>query len=131
MTFDNAHRLIKKGDIAGLRRLLEQGLSPNLLNRFSWSLLMLSAIEGNIRIGELLIASGADLDKANGFGETALSLAAQQGHLRFVQLLLSAGASADCRPHGHSLDEWVMISSGLSREKIDSVLELIQRSRLN
>jgi|ERR1700686_5141555 ankyrin repeat protein len=129
--FDDAHRVIKKGDIVGLRRMLEQELSPNLLNRFSWTLLMLSAVEGNSRIGELLITNGADLDKRNDFGETALSLAAHKGHLRFVQLLLFAGASTDCQPHGHTLDEWVTISSGLSREKIDSVLGLIRLTRLN
>jgi hypothetical protein len=129
--FVDAHRLIKKGDVAGLRRMLEHGVSSKLLNRFSWTLLMLSAVEGNSRIGELLIANGADLDKANDIGETALSLAAHKGHLRFVRLLLSAGASTECQPHGHSLDEWVTISSGLSREKIDSILSLIHRTRLN
>jgi ankyrin repeat protein len=131
MTFDDAHRLIKKGDVIGLRRALDEGLSPNLANRFSWTLLMLSAIEGHTRIGELLIARGADLDKTNRVGETALSLAAHKGHLRFVRLLLSAGTTTDCQPHGHSLSEWMTMSSGLAPDKIASVLELIRRSRLH
>jgi hypothetical protein len=132
MTFNEAGRLIKKGDLVSLRRALDEGLSPNLSNRFSWTLLMLTAMKGgNTSVGALLISKGADLDKMNDFGETALSLAAQTGHPRFVQLLLSAGASTNCRPHGHSLDEWVTMASGLPSDKIASVLDLIRRSRLN
>ncbi len=131
MTFEGAHRLIKTGDLISLRHALDGGLSPNLSNRFRWSLLMAAAIEGNTQIGQLLISRGANLDQLNDFGESALSLAAQQGHPRFVQLLLSAGASTHCRPHGHSLDDWVTLSSGLPKAKIASILDLIRRSRLN
>ena len=61
-------------------------MSPNLSNQFSWTLLMLAAIKGNLTIGELLISSGADIDAINDFGETALSLAAHGGHTRFVRV---------------------------------------------
>ena len=54
MTFDEAHRAIKKGDLARLRKELDDGLNPNLANRRFWTLLMLAAIEGNTKIGELL-----------------------------------------------------------------------------
>src|SRR5205085_8380798 len=56
MTFDQAGCCIKKGDVVALRRALDSGLDPNLANRFSWSLLMLSAIEGNAGIAELLVS---------------------------------------------------------------------------
>ena len=48
MTFDEAHRVIKRGDISLLRSELEGGLSPNLCSRYSWTLLMLAAMDGNI-----------------------------------------------------------------------------------
>lgn len=125
MTFDDAHGLIKRGDILSLRHELDGGASPDLSNRFSWTLLMMAAIEGNIPIGELLISRGAALNKTNDFGETALSLAAHGGHASFIRLLLANGASTDCRPHGHSLKNWVSIASGLPEDKIASILGLL------
>jgi len=125
MTFDNALRLIKKGDIVSLRHELDGGASPNLWNQFSWNLLMLAAIEGNTSIGELLISRGAALNKTNSFGETALSLAALGGHTSFLRLLLVNGASRDCRPHGHSLKDWVRVASGLPQDKLVSILDLL------
>lgn len=67
MTFDDAHGLIKKGDILSLRHELDGGASPDLSNRFSWTLLMMAAIERNMPIGELLISRGAALNKTNDF----------------------------------------------------------------
>lgn len=125
MTFDEAHRLVKKGETASLRHELDAGLSPDLSNQFSWTLLMLSASEGNTAIGELLISRGADTDKANDFGDTALSLAACGGHTQFVKLLLTHGASRECRPHGTKLEDWMKVSSGLPQDKIQLVLDLI------
>jgi hypothetical protein len=106
MTFDEATKLIKQGDIAGLRHELESGLSANLRNKNSWTLLMIAALEGNTAIGELLIQSGADVDQRNKFRETALSLAAHTGHPSFVQLLLNRGASLECHPFG-TFDDWL------------------------
>ncbi len=125
MTFDEAHRLIKKDDRISLRHELDEGASPNLANEFSWTLLMLAAIEGNAPIGELLISRGASLDKTNKFGETALSLAAHGGHSSFIRLLLTNGASKECRPHGHSLEDWLRVASGLPLDKIASILTLL------
>src|SRR5260370_37448922 len=108
MTYEEAHRAIKTGDLLSIRHELDRGMDANLTNRFSWTLLMLAAMAGNIRIGELLIARSASLDKMNKFGETALSLASHSGHAPFVELLLAKGASLECQPHGHSLEYWVM-----------------------
>src|ERR1700735_1808504 len=113
MTFDEAHRAIKRGNLTSIRKALDGGLDVNLSNKFCWTLLMLAGIEGNIRFGELLMGHGADPNKMNDFGETALSLAAHAGHASFVKLLLSKGASLECRPHGHSLESWITTSSGL------------------
>jgi ankyrin repeat protein len=125
MNFQEIHKLIKRGDIIALRKLLDEGLTPNLSNKYSWTLLMLAALEGNNLLGELLISRGADLNKLNDFGETALSLAAHQGHLLFVDLLLKNGASKDCSPHGVSLEQW-MTSSGLSEQRIALILNRIK-----
>ena len=76
MTFNQAHRAIKRGQIATLTMAVPSAISANATNRFGWTLLMLAAIEGNTSIGDLLLARGADLAALNDFGESALSLAA-------------------------------------------------------
>jgi len=129
LRFDALHRLIKKSDIISLRRELDLGMNPNLSNRFSWTLLMLAALEGKLSIGELLISKGAEVNATNYFGETALSLAAYRGHTRFIRALLANGASASCSPHGSSLSDWLRVSSGLSQERIASVLDLISAAK--
>jgi|SRR5277367_1083557 uncharacterized protein len=125
MTFEEAYKAIKRGNLASIRKALDSGMDVNLSNKFSWTLLMLAGIQGNMRVGELLIGRGADLNKMNDFGETALSLAAHSGHASFVKLLLSRGASPECRPHGHSLEYWITISSGLSPKKIATIFRII------
>jgi ankyrin repeat protein len=129
MTFGLLHRFIKKSDIISFRRELDAGMSPDLSNRFAWTLLMLAALEGETTIGELLIARGADINATNKFGETALSLAAHKGHARFMRLLLAHGASTDCRPHGASLESWLKAASPLPQERILSVLELLSTAK--
>ena len=107
MTFHEAAKLTKKGDVVGLRRAFQDGLSPNLCNQYSWTLLMVAALEGNTSIGSLLIECGAELDTRNKFHDTALSSAAHTGHASFVDLLLRNGASLDCHPFGDSLNAWL------------------------
>jgi ankyrin repeat protein len=125
MTFDEAHRCIKRGNLVTLRRTLDNGLNPNLVNRFGWTLLMLAAIEGNTRIGEILFANGATINAANDGGDTALSLAAHAGHVKFARWLLSVGASTDCRPHGHDMATWIKMTAGLPENKLAEVLTLL------
>ena len=125
MTFDEAHRCIKRGDLASLNRALDDGLDPNLANRFAWTLLMLVAMEGSTRIAEALFAKGAKINATNDFGDTALSLAAHAGHVKLARWLLSVGASTDCRQHGHDIATWIKMSSGLHQDKLAEVLALI------
>ena len=121
------HRAVKKGDLASLRLAMSSTLSPNVSNRFGWTLLMLAAIEGNTSVGEFLISAGADVNAANDFGETALSLAACGGHLRFVELLKQRGADAShLRPHGQDLETWMRSASGLTPDKIIIILKAVE-----
>jgi uncharacterized protein len=89
ITFDALHKFIKTGDILSVRRELDAGADPNLVNQFGCSLLRLAALEGNTSVGELLLSRGAEVDTKNNFGETALSLAAHGGHLPFLRILLA------------------------------------------
>jgi ankyrin repeat protein len=92
MTYRGAQNLIKRGDEAGLRLALEQGLDVNLANQNGWTLLMLAAVEGNVPIGRLLIEKGASLDARNNKDESALMLATHRGFTLFAELLNGAAA---------------------------------------
>jgi len=130
MDFDQAHRAIKKGDLASLRQGIPSALPANASNRFGWTLLMLAAIEGNTSVGEFLLTCGAGINVQNDVGETAISLAACGGHLRFVQLLKRNGAVvSNLRPHGHDLATWMRSASGLPDEKIAEVLAAIDAGK--
>ena len=132
MTFDEVHRVIKRGNLDLLRKELELGLDPNFSNRYSWTILMLAALAGNTRVGELLIEKGADLNIRNRFRDTALSLAALSGHSSFVGLLLRRGASLDCYPHGNSLDiflNWLEKYSGNSSAQMKNIKRLCNDER--
>jgi len=125
MTFEEAHRAIKRGQISLLEEAVPAALGVNSSNRSGWTLLMLAALEGNTKIGTFLIDRGADVAALNNFGESALSLAAHKGHLPFVKLLKSRGASGGVRPHGHDLESWLRNASGLSDAKIDAIMEVV------
>ena len=125
MIFEAAHQAIKKGQAGMLEEAIPATLSVNSSNRFGWTLLMLAALEGNTKIGTLLLDRGADVAALNNFGESALSLAAHKGHLPFVKLLKERGASGDIRPHGHDLESWLRNASGLPSAKIDAILKIV------
>ena len=131
MSFDEVSKLIKKGDIIGLRKELRGGLSPNLANQYSWTLLMIAALEGNTSIGSRLIESGAELDRRNKFHETALSLAAHSGNPSFVGLLLTSGASLECHPFGNTFDAWLnwACQYGRCSEKIRGLFDKERKNR--
>ena len=107
MTYEAAQNAIKQGDIEELRAAFGLGLDPDLGDRGGWTILMLAASTGNLKIGELIIHMGADLNKRNAYRDTALSLAALCGRAAFVELLLTKGASLEGYPHGNSLDTYL------------------------
>ncbi|CAN5197490.1 hypothetical protein BH11PSE2_BH11PSE2_09570 [soil metagenome] len=120
-----AERRIRRGDIAALRRALAAGFDVRAPDRYGWTLLMTAAQEGRVEICRLLIDHGAPIDLPNKVGETALSLAAHAGKAECVRWLLASGAPKSCRPHGSSLLDWTRRTSGLPREQLDRIMNLI------
>jgi len=94
-TFGNR---LESGDIAQLRAWLDAGLDPEYLADRIGTGLMIAAWRGDIPMMELLLARGADVNKANALGERALMHAAWRGHADAVKWLQAKGARIDSDP---------------------------------
>lgn len=96
---DFAHRmfeLAREGDADGLADALEHGLPPNLTNDKGDTLLILAAYHAHAHTVDVLLAAGADHQRANDRGQTALAAAVFRQSAPIVRALLAAGAD----PHG-------------------------------
>jgi ankyrin repeat protein len=90
--FYNATKLIKHGDLVTLRREFASGLNSNLRDKYGNDLLMVAAHTGNVPVGELLIANGADVNHVSPSGYAAVWAAVDGDHIRFLRLLFKHGA---------------------------------------
>jgi ankyrin repeat protein len=107
--------LIRKGDLLGVRHLVESGVHVDVQNRFGWTPLMCAAQTGHGPIIEYLLSKGADVNIVNTFGVSAIACAALEGECRAIEILLNAGASVDVRPQGVSLLEFAGWGGGRFR----------------
>lgn len=83
----------RAGNVGEVKRQLAWGVNPN--SRTFWyrtAPLHEAAAFGHIRIVELLLAKGADVNIRNEGGETPLHYAAGHGHTRVMETLLENGA---------------------------------------
>jgi ankyrin repeat protein len=73
--------------------LLARGANANLRDLYGWTPLMYAAVAGNVRMTELLLKHGAEieLEDYNQRGLTALALAEREGYNRITELLRRAG----------------------------------------
>ncbi len=83
---------VEAGNVAQVREWLDAGLDPNFLADRIGTGLMIAAWNGDIRMMELLVARGADVNKPNASGERPLMHAAWRGQIQAIQWLLSKGA---------------------------------------
>lgn len=88
-------RAVNTDNVAGAKRELERGLSPNALSEQGQTALFLAIREDSPRVAELLLAwPGTDLNLQNKAGETPLMIAALRGNLDLVKRLLALGVPA-------------------------------------
>ena len=89
---------LEMSDLPQVRAWLDAGLDPDFLADRIGTGLMFSAWFGDIPMMELLVARGADVNKANALGESALMHAAWRGKLEAVKWLLAKGARVNNEP---------------------------------
>ena len=88
----------RAGDVARVRLLLADGKDPNQADSAGGRTALHWAVRsGNAEIVDVLIESGADLDKGDQAGKTPLSHAAESGNVELTGRLLAAGADVNKR----------------------------------
>ena len=85
---------VEKGDINGVKALLDQGADVNE-SFYGETALMNASYYGPIEIVKMLLDRGADVNTVRGGGWSALSSAASGRHTDIVKLLLNRGADID------------------------------------
>jgi ankyrin repeat protein len=123
--FYNATKLIKYGDIVVLRREFASGLNSNLRDKYGNDFLMIAARLGNVAVGELLIANGADVNYVSPSGYAAVWAAFHGGHVRFLKLLFKSGADPD-RVWGRRTIEEALARCQLDAKKAEAIRLLLR-----
>ncbi|WP_265535913.1 ankyrin repeat domain-containing protein [Sphingomicrobium astaxanthinifaciens] len=94
----------KAGNADSVRRLLEQGASPDVRSNGEpgWTALQVAIIENHDAVVDALLAGGADPRFANDAGSDALMSAAKRNRLGAMRALLDAGADVSARSSGNN-----------------------------
>jgi ankyrin repeat protein len=90
-------RAIEVGNERAVRLFMSSGVDTKLRNGSGWTLLIASAISGNLKAANGLLAAGADVNDADPQGYTALHWAAFKGFPRVTELFLEKGADVNAR----------------------------------
>ena len=87
-------KAIQIGDIAEMKRALDQGADANTTDKQSWTLLHHAASKGNAKACRLLVKYGADVNAITDSTNTALCLAKFSGSKKTIDFLESVGGNS-------------------------------------
>lgn len=89
---------VRKGDTAALKKALEAGADPNLIDiRYGVPMLSWAALKGDVDSARILLEAGARPDIASASGYRPIHNAAFLGHVGVLELLAERGADLAAR----------------------------------
>ena len=93
---DSMIKAVKFDDVSAVKKLLAQGVDPNLVDNTGAPLLVIAAREKSDKVGKLLAENPkTDLEKLDSAGENAMMLAALNDDLDFLNMLISKDAEVN------------------------------------
>jgi uncharacterized protein len=107
------------GDVSQAEAWLDAGLSPDFMGSRIGSGLMIGAWEGNLKLMQLFVERGANINRVNAAGESALALAALRGQTEAVNWLIDHGAQINGKGRQWSALHYAVFSG---HEKIADLL---------
>lgn len=115
---------VMRGDSAGLRVLLQQGVDVNEVQGDGMTALHWAASRGNLAATRMLVSAGARLDPVTRNGNyTPLHLAAQNGRAETVKALLAAGANVNATTSSGGASALHFAASSGDAATIDALVE--------
>jgi uncharacterized protein len=92
---------IEQGDVANVKKFLDNGLSPND-TAFAWSWLQVAANKNQIEVVKLMVERGANVNYKHPITKmTAVAFAAYNGNKDMVTYLISKGADPNIKLRGN------------------------------
>jgi hypothetical protein len=110
----------RRGDVAAVRALLDQGVAVDAPFRYDRTALSFVADRGHVEVARLLIERGANVNAKDTFyGATPLVWAMNKGHVEIVRLLVAKGAEGaeDALSEGASKGNVELVKIGLELAK--------------
>lgn len=90
---DDLNTAARKGDVAGVKAILDKGISPDAKWRYGMTALFPACDRGHLEVVKLLLDRGANVNVNDRFyNATPMGQAINKGHVEIVQLLLEKGA---------------------------------------
>jgi ankyrin repeat protein len=127
---------VRKGDVAAVKALLDQGVPVDTRFRYDRTALSFAADRGNVELVKLLLERGADANSRDSYYKmTPVVAAAHKGHVEVARLLFARGATADDGVFFAAVDEGnvelldLAIEHGKPRpELLSSGLEIAEKA---
>jgi hypothetical protein len=105
-------QFIEKGDVSGLRGMIEKGADVDAKDRRGQTGLIIVSFKGDDQVVELLLKAGADVGGTDLYGLTPLMSALANGHEQVAERLLASGADAKDRDKLQRSPELSHVCSG-------------------
>lgn len=112
------------GKLKEVIKLIEEGISPDVVNESHETPLYIASNNGNYEIAEYLVKHGATIDIPNDKGWTPLIVASFFNDIRIVSLLLHYGADVNHKDNEGNTP-LVFALKGLRKARIKEVIKLL------
>ena len=86
------------GNVQIVKRMLEEGVSPNVEDETGEAPLTMAAYQGHLNIVAVLLEAGADHNAKDNDGKTAMDIAVSKGNVEMVRLLQRVASERISKP---------------------------------